>query len=34
MIIVLLYEVTAALNYGEIKQNPGRASNIRPFINK
>ena len=34
MIIVLQYEVTVALNYGETKQNPERASNIIPFTNK
>ena len=26
--------VTVALNYEEFKWNPGRASNIKPFINK
>ena len=28
------YAATAALNYEEIKQNPERVSNIKPFINK
>ena len=28
------YTVTVALSHGEIKYNPERASNIRPFINK
>ena len=28
------YAVTVALNYEEIKWNPERASNIKPFINK
>ena len=26
--------VTAALNYGEIKWNPERDSNMKPFTNK
>ena len=28
------YVVTVALNYGEIKRNLERDSNIKPFINK
>ena len=28
------YTVTVALNYKEIKWNPERVSNIKPFINK
>ena len=28
------YVVAVALNYGEIKWNPARVSNIKPFINK
>ena len=28
------YTVTVALNYGEIKWNPERVLNIKPFINK
>ena len=28
------YPVTIALNYREIKRNPERVSNIKPFINK
>ena len=28
------YAVTAALSYGEIKWNPERLPNIRPFINE
>ena len=28
------YAVTVALNYEEFKWNPGRVSNIKPFINK
>ena len=28
------YPVTVALNYGEIKWNPERVSNIKPFTNK
>ena len=28
------YAVTVALIYGEIKWNPERVSNIKPFINK
>ena len=30
----LKYAVPAALNYEEIKWNPERISNIKPFINK
>ena len=28
------YAVTVALNYTEIKENPVKVSNIKPFINK
>ena len=28
------YAVTVSVNYEEIEQNPGRVSNIKPFINK
>ena len=28
------FAVTVALNYGEIKENLERVSNIKPFINK
>ena len=28
------YVVTVALNYQEIKWNPKRVSNVKPFINK
>ena len=30
----LQYAATFALNYGEVKWNPGRVSNIKPFINQ
>ena len=30
----LKYAAPAALNYEEIKTNPERISNIKPFINK
>ena len=30
----LQYAATFALSYGEVKWNPGRVSNIKPFINQ
>ena len=32
--IIVFYAATVALNHEEIKWNPGRVSNIKPFINK
>ena len=34
MNVYIQYAATLASNYGKVKQNPERVSNIKPFVNK